>query len=239
MGWKRAVGIGGVLAAVIAAVLVLALGCHSAKEDGCPGDWVTPGMGHVLVVTKDVRPGESMDALIDDGHLMEIEVPLGAIVEGAATDVSQIEGRTTRRPIRKNEQIDTQYLSNKQGPTVFAERDTRVFLEGVGPIVKSYKRYNVSAKKWLSRAQRELPKLQRLLDRNRDPTSWRLAGDVSSALDLLRQALIDRDAAGEGRACEALMEAHLRLSNYSERVSRGGPVDLVPDPCPSPKVDAE
>ena len=238
VGWKRNVGIGVALAVIIATAVVIIIfsDCrHNDVSDDCPGDWMTPGTGFVLVVTKDVQPGQSMDALIDDGHLTELQVPLESIAEGSATDISQIEGRTTRRPIRKNEQIDTQFLSHKQGPTVFAERDTLIFLEAAGPILESYKDHDVSAKEWLSRAEKELPKLRRLLDRNRDPTSWRLAGDLSSAFGLLQRALTDRVAEREERACEAVMEAHLRLTNYGNRVSVGGAVDLVPDSCSSAK----
>ncbi|HEX5937059.1 MAG TPA: SAF domain-containing protein [Actinomycetota bacterium] len=99
--WKRIAVIGGVLAVVLAtSVVVVILGdCrHNQVEDDCPEDWVTPGMDHVLVPTRDVQPGQAMDPMIKDGGVMEIMVPVDALVDGAATDVSQIEGKTTTSP---------------------------------------------------------------------------------------------------------------------------------------------
>ena len=67
-------------------------------------------MDHVLVLTRDVQPGPAMDPMIKDGG-REIMVPMDALVDGAATDVSEIEGKTATRPIGKGEQIPVDYLS--------------------------------------------------------------------------------------------------------------------------------
>lgn len=104
------IGVGGLLAVVTATVLVISQDCrHSAKSDSCPEDWRQPGMGTVLVATEDIQAGQTMDSVIEDGHLMEMMVRLESLVEGAATDVSQIEGKTATRPIEKNEQISLEY----------------------------------------------------------------------------------------------------------------------------------
>jgi hypothetical protein len=91
------------VAVVIATAVVVSIlsDCrHSGRSDACPGDWPAPGMEQVLVVTRDVQPGESMDALIEDGGIMVLMVPEDALVDGAAMDVSQIEGRTATRSTR-------------------------------------------------------------------------------------------------------------------------------------------
>lgn len=112
--WKRAAVIGGVLAVVAAtaAVVIISNDCrHNQVEDDCPEDWATPGMDHVLVLTRDVQPGQAMDPMIKAGGVIEIMVPMDALVDGAATDVSEIEGKTATRPIGKGEQIPVDYLS--------------------------------------------------------------------------------------------------------------------------------
>jgi Flp pilus assembly protein CpaB len=101
---------GGVLAVVIATAFVLTRGCHSTKSDGCPEDWPDPGLVPVLVATEDIQAGQMMDSVIEDDHLKQIRVPMGSLVRGAATDVSQIKGKTARRPIAKDEQISLAYL---------------------------------------------------------------------------------------------------------------------------------
>jgi flagella basal body P-ring formation protein FlgA len=109
---KRVVVIGAVLAvAIAAAVVLISFNDCSAKSDACPGDWVTPGLGNVLVATRDIQPGESIDALIETGGIIEYMVPLETLVAGAARDVSQIEGRTATRHIGKDEQISNENLS--------------------------------------------------------------------------------------------------------------------------------
>jgi SAF domain-containing protein len=230
MAWKRLL-IGGVVLAVTATALVLILDCHnSAKSDNCPEDWADPGMGPVLVTTQNIRAGQSMDDLIQDGLLKEVQVPLGSYVDGAATDISQLRGKTATRPISENEQISLGDL-RIQEPTVFAERDSLLFLDGSWPILESYMDHDVSAREWLAQAKKQFPKLQALLDRNRDPTSWALGNETAYALERLRQALIDRDAAAEKRACRAVSEANKRHSHYWQRVARAGGVDGAPVLC--------
>ena len=109
---RDVVVIGGVLAVVIATAVVLTThDCHdSPKSDSCPEDWPDPGLIPVLVATQDVQAGQTMDSLIEDDHLKQIRVPLETLVDGAATDVSQIEGKTATRLIAKDEQISLEYL---------------------------------------------------------------------------------------------------------------------------------
>ena len=115
---RRGVVIGGVLLAVAIATtaLVITSGCrYSAKEDSCPEDWISPGMRTVLVATRAVQPGQEVDDLLEDGGITENMVPLETLVDGAARDVSQIEGRTVTRSIESNEQISVKKLSTR-GP---------------------------------------------------------------------------------------------------------------------------
>jgi Flp pilus assembly protein CpaB len=109
---RDVVVIGGVLAVVIATAVVLTThDCHdSPKSDSCPGDWRDPGLVVVLVATQDVPAGQTMDSLVEDDLLKKILVPIGRVVRGAATDLSQIEGKTSTRPIAKDEQISLAYL---------------------------------------------------------------------------------------------------------------------------------
>jgi Flp pilus assembly protein CpaB len=108
---------GGVLAVVIATAVVLisAFGCHfNDKQDDCPGDWPAPNLT-VIVAVQDVPAGRTMDSLIEDDLLKLIWVPLEGLpletlVQGAATDVSQIRGKTATRPIGKYELIPLEYL---------------------------------------------------------------------------------------------------------------------------------
>lgn len=110
---RDVVGVGGVVAVVIATAVVLIIfsDCrHSAKSDACPEDWAHPGLVQVLVATQDVQAGRTMDSVIEDDLLMLIMVPHETLVDGAATDLSQIEGKTATRPIGKDEQISLEYL---------------------------------------------------------------------------------------------------------------------------------
>jgi Flp pilus assembly protein CpaB len=111
--WKRAAVIGGVLAVVAATVAVFTISSdcrHNQMEDDCPEDWQVPGTGHVLVTTQEVQAGQAMDSLIETGGIVEQVLPLDTFVDGAATEASQIEGKTTTRPIGKDEQISLDYL---------------------------------------------------------------------------------------------------------------------------------
>jgi len=104
--------IGAMLAVLIAwAVVLTTHDCHfSPKSDSCPGDWRDPGLVAVLVATQDVPAGETMDPLVEDDLLKQIMVPIRGVVRGAATDVSQLKGKTATRPIAKDEQISLAYL---------------------------------------------------------------------------------------------------------------------------------
>ncbi len=59
----------------------------------------------VLVSKSDIHLDQSFDPLIDDGVIVEIDVPRYALVAEALTDIDQVRGRTAISLIRKNEQI--------------------------------------------------------------------------------------------------------------------------------------
>jgi pilus assembly protein CpaB len=64
-----------------------------------------PNMVEVIVAKQDVPAGTSIDELIASGGFTTLQVPDDAIVQGSVTDLSQIEGKTTRYPILQGEQI--------------------------------------------------------------------------------------------------------------------------------------
>lgn len=111
---KRDVVVGGgvVLLVVLANAFLLTGGCNSLKSDGCSEGWPDSRLLPVLVVTQEVPSGQSMDSLVEDDLLKQIVVPPGSPrYWGAATDVSQLKGKTTTRPIGKDEQITLRYLT--------------------------------------------------------------------------------------------------------------------------------
>jgi hypothetical protein len=112
VGRKRDILVAGALGVVFAVALVSSIVViDRVTRDAKISDRSDPRVGTVLTPTRNVQAGEAMDSLLDAGEMMEIDVPRVALVDGAATDVSQLEGKTTTRPIGKGEQISLHYLS--------------------------------------------------------------------------------------------------------------------------------
>jgi pilus assembly protein CpaB len=59
----------------------------------------------VIVSKKQIAAGTRLDGLISSGDFITMNVPAGALVDGAVTDLSQLKGQTTRYPILEGEQI--------------------------------------------------------------------------------------------------------------------------------------
>lgn len=102
------VAIAVVLAVAAAAAVVLYT--QGVKEDARQGGELTK----VIVASQEIPANQRLDSLIDQGVFTEIEVPQDALVNGAVTDITQLEGLTTITPILANEQISSSRLSNAE-----------------------------------------------------------------------------------------------------------------------------
>ncbi len=69
-----------------------------------------PSMVRVIVPKRDIAAGTQLDGLISAGAFTTLEVPQIAVVSGAITDLSQLQGRTTSTFILQDEQITTARL---------------------------------------------------------------------------------------------------------------------------------
>jgi Flp pilus assembly protein CpaB len=73
-----------------------------------------PDMVSVITSKQDISAGTNLSNLIDSGAFTSVEIPVDALVQGAVTDLSQIEDRTTRFPILQGEQISVARLENSE-----------------------------------------------------------------------------------------------------------------------------
>ena len=103
---------------VVAIAIVLAVGAAAAvvlytqgvKEDAERGGQLST----VIVATQDIPANQRLDPLIEQGLFAEIDVPSDALVGGAVTTLTDLEGETTTTPILANEQISTSRLSSAE-----------------------------------------------------------------------------------------------------------------------------
>jgi pilus assembly protein CpaB len=103
---------------VVAIAIVLAVGAAAAvvlytqgvKEEAEQGGQLTT----VIVATQEIPANQRLDPLIDQGLFAEIDVPADALVGGAVTTLTELEGATTTTPILANEQISTSRLSTAE-----------------------------------------------------------------------------------------------------------------------------
>ena len=65
---------------------------------------------------RDIRVNQSLDPLIEDGVIIEIDVPRAALEVGALTDIRQLRGSTAVSLIRKNEQISANNVMHHDEP---------------------------------------------------------------------------------------------------------------------------
>jgi pilus assembly protein CpaB len=102
------------LVVVIALVLaVVAAGAMFLFANGVKNNAVGSGVAtEVVVSTKDIPTNTNLNTLISQGAFKTIRVPTDAVVEGAVTNVSQLQNQTTTQPIFKNEQIPANRLSS-------------------------------------------------------------------------------------------------------------------------------
>jgi Flp pilus assembly protein CpaB len=102
------VAIAVVLAVAAAAAVVLYT--QGVKTDAQRGGELTT----VIVASQGIPANQRLDTLIDQGVFSEIQVPNDALVDGAVTDITELEGLTTVTPILANEQISSSRLSNAE-----------------------------------------------------------------------------------------------------------------------------
>jgi Flp pilus assembly protein CpaB len=105
---------------VVALALLLAIGATAAvflyvngvREDASTTGTLTP----VIVSTQDIQANAELDPLLaQDGVFVTKEVPETTIVDGAVTDLTELQGRTTSFPIIANEQIPVSRLDTGEG----------------------------------------------------------------------------------------------------------------------------
>jgi pilus assembly protein CpaB len=96
----------------VAAAAAVILYTQGVKEEAEEGGNLRP----VIVSTQQISANQPLDPLIDQGIFTEIDIPQNALVDGAVTDISQLQGETTATTILANEQISTSRLSNAETP---------------------------------------------------------------------------------------------------------------------------
>jgi pilus assembly protein CpaB len=85
---------------------------HGVKEDKTS---VAPvSTVQVIVSKQDIPAGTELDGLITGGSFTTLEIPTSAVVQGAATDLSQLQGRTTNSLILQGEQISVARLEGSE-----------------------------------------------------------------------------------------------------------------------------
>ena len=99
------VAIAVVLAVAAAAAVVLYT--QGVKENAEQGGELTT----VIVASQTIDANQPLDPLIEQGIFTELDIPRDALVEGAVTDLSQMEGATTTTTVLANEQISSSRLS--------------------------------------------------------------------------------------------------------------------------------
>ena len=103
---------------VVAIAIVLAVGAAAAvvlytqgvKEEAEAGGQLTT----VIVATQEIPANQRLDPLIEQGLFEEIQLPQDALVGGAVTSLTDLQGATTTTPILANEQISTSRLSTSE-----------------------------------------------------------------------------------------------------------------------------
>jgi Flp pilus assembly protein CpaB len=109
-------GVAVVLAFVLAAAATLGvfLYVRGVKQDN---NNKAQELTTVVVSKQDIAAGTKLDPLISQGGFTTLQVPNDAIVQGAVTDLTQLQNRTTNSFILQNEQISTTRLQGSSEQT--------------------------------------------------------------------------------------------------------------------------
>ena len=100
-----------VLVAVTAATTSFVLDRRQREEVPFDGELVT-----VFVSTEDIPANQPLDPLVKEGVFAEVSIPKKLLVDGAVTDLLQVEGSKTTTVILANEQITTARLTSISAP---------------------------------------------------------------------------------------------------------------------------
>jgi Flp pilus assembly protein CpaB len=73
------------------------------------------GTTAVIVSTQDIPAGTALDPLVQQGVFATVNIPNDAVVQGAITSQSDLQGQTTAQAIYANEQIPTSRLATGKG----------------------------------------------------------------------------------------------------------------------------
>jgi pilus assembly protein CpaB len=106
------VAIAVVLAVAAAAAVILYT--QGVKEEARVGGELTT----VIVANQNIPPSQQLDSLIEQEVFSELDVPQDTLVNGAVTDIRQLEGQTSVSEILANEQIPLSRLSSGEGNSV-------------------------------------------------------------------------------------------------------------------------
>jgi pilus assembly protein CpaB len=91
----------------IGATIAVYLYVQSVRDDA---KGKATDMATVIVSKQDIPAQTSLDSMISAGAFTILQIPADAVVNGAVTDVSQLQGKSTAFPILQGEQITTARL---------------------------------------------------------------------------------------------------------------------------------
>lgn len=103
----------GLVVAIAVILAIAAAGAVILYTKGVKQDAISGGsLSTVIVSSQDIPANTNLSTLIDQGVFSELRVPTDAVVDGAVTTLSELQGQTTTAPVLTNEQIPAARLSS-------------------------------------------------------------------------------------------------------------------------------
>lgn len=103
----------GLVVAIAVILAIAAAGAVILYTKGVKQDAISGGsLSSVIVSSQDIPANTNLNTLIDQGVFSELRVPTDAVVDGAVTTLSQLQGQSTTAPVLANEQIPAARLSS-------------------------------------------------------------------------------------------------------------------------------
>ena len=103
----------GLVVAIAVILAIAAAGAVILYTKGVKQDAISGGsLSSVIVSSQDIPANTKLNTLVDQGVFSELRVPTDAVVDGAVTTLSQLQGQTTTAPVLANEQIPAARLSS-------------------------------------------------------------------------------------------------------------------------------
>jgi hypothetical protein len=112
-GRSRNLVIGIVLVVTVATATIVILYVQGSKG----GVIDHAALATAFVSKRDIHRGQELDPLIEQGVIIDLDVPARALVVGAVTDLRQLRGSTAFVDIRRNEQISANDVGQLDDPT--------------------------------------------------------------------------------------------------------------------------